>query len=322
MQEAALPGSFLLFMHDHSHNHHHHTYKSSEKRHLLLALLVNGLVMLLEFAGGLHTHSLALLSDAGHMLTHIFALGMSYFAIVLASRRFDDRRSFGYFRAEVLATFINALFLFCVTGLIVYHAIALLITPVPVREKEMVGIACIGLITNIVSVFLLKSDSEKDMNIRSAFMHVISDTASSVLIIAGGIVIYYKKLYFIDPLLSLLISVLILVWAWRLFKESANILLEATPKHIDIHAVKETLLSQVPEIKEIHDIHIWVITGNLYAATLHVRVANIPMAEGNSIMGKIRALLHENFSINHATIQLETDSDEKCLHQAGIHHSV
>src|SRR3989339_618323 len=241
MQEAALPGSFLLFMHDHSHNHHHHTYKSSEKRHLLLALLVNGLVMLLEFAGGLHTHSLALLSDAGHMLTHIFALGMSYFAIVLASRRFDDRRSFGYFRAEVLATFINALFLFCVTGLIVYHAIALLITP---------------------------------------------------------------------------------VWAWRLFKESANILLEATPKHIDIHAVKETLLSQVPEIKEIHDIHIWVITGNLYAATLHVRVANIPMAEGNSIMGKIRALLHENFSINHATIQLETDSDEKCLHQAGIHHSV
>jgi cobalt-zinc-cadmium efflux system protein len=296
---------------------HTHHYKSSAKRRLLIALLVNLLVMLLEFIGGIFTHSLALLSDAGHMFTHIFALGTSYFAIVLASRKANDRKTFGYFRAEILATFVNSIFLFAVVLLVVYQAVKLIFNPVEIREKEMVAVAVIGLLTNLVSVFLLKTDSKKDINIRAAFIHVISDTASSMLVILGGIAIYFKKIYFLDPVLGFIISIFIFVWAWRLFRESVHILLEGTPRGIDIRNVRESLIQEIAEIRDIHDIHIWEITGHLYTATLHIQVDNITINEGGLIIKKIRNLLEDRYAISHCNVQLET-LEGACAHENGI----
>jgi len=303
--------------HSHGPGGHTHAYKSSEKKHLLIAVSVNGAVMVLEFVGGILSGSLALLSDAGHMFTHIFALSTSFFAIKLASRSFNDRKSFGYFRAEILATFVNSLFLFFVVIWIGYEAVLRILHPAPIKVGEMVGIALIGLVTNLVSFFILKEDSARDINIRAAFLHVLSDTFSSVFIILGGILIYFKGWTLIDPVLSVLISVLILIWAWRLFKESVNILLESTPKDVKVQEVRAALLENIPEIRDVHDIHIWVITGHLYTATLHAFLKDMSVRESAPVVARIQAVLEERFHITHATVQIET-LEEDCTHREGI----
>ncbi len=306
--------------HDHSnhdHSHHGSIYKASEKKHLVTAIIVNGIVMFLEFAGGIISGSLALLSDAGHMFTHIFALSTSLVAILLASRGFNDRKSFGYFRAEILATFVNSLFLFFAVIWIAYEAVSRIMHPSTIRVAEMIGIALIGLVANMVSFFILKKDSEKDINIRSAFLHVLSDTLSSVFIIIGGILIYFKGWILIDPVLSLGISVLILLWAWRLLRESVNILLEATPKDVHVRNVRKKLLAEVKGLKDLHDVHIWVITGHLYAATLHVFLENMTIKESGAVIARIREILEHDFNITHATIQVDAE-EENCTHREGI----
>jgi cobalt-zinc-cadmium efflux system protein len=303
--------------HAHGPQGHHHDYKASEKKHLRIALAVNSAVMLLEFIGGVVTGSLALLSDAGHMFTHIFALATSLIAILLASRIFTDRRSFGYYRAEILATFVNSLFLFFVVIGIAYEAILHLLHPAPIRVKEMIGIAVIGLAANLISFFILRKDSERDINIRAAFLHVLSDTLSSVFIILGGIAMYFKGWAFIDPLLGLGISLLILIWAWRLFRDSVDILLEAAPKEIDIDVLKKTLRNEIPQIRELHDIHLWVITSHLFTATLHVFLEDMTIRESEAVVARIQDVLRNKFSISHATIQIET-LEEACRHREGI----
>jgi cobalt-zinc-cadmium efflux system protein len=296
---------------------HHHDYKVSERKHLIIAIAVNSAVMVLEFAGGILSGSLALLSDAGHMFTHIFALSTSFFAITLAARSFNDRKSFGYYRAEILATFVNSLFLFFVVVWIGYEAVMRILHPAPIKIGEMVGIALIGLATNLVSFFILREDSARDINIRSAFLHVLSDTFSSVFIILGGILIYFKGWYLIDPLLSVAISLLILIWAWRLFRDSVNILLESTPKEVDVQKVREALLKEIPEIRDVHDIHIWVITGHLYTATLHAFLKDMSVKESAAVVSRVQQVLSSRFRITHATVQAET-LEEDCLHREGI----
>ena len=303
--------------HEHPHHHGDHDYKAPARKHLRIAIAINAAVMVLEFAGGILSGSLALLSDAGHMFTHIFALSTSLIAILLASRSFNDRKSFGYFRAEILATFVNSLFLFFAVAWIAYEAILRILHPVPINVKEMVGIALVGLATNLASFFLLRGDSARDINIRSAFLHVLSDTFSSVFIILGGVLIYLKGWLLVDPVLSIGISLLILIWAVRLFRESANILLEATPRDVDVRNVKETLLRDVPGIRDVHDIHIWVITGHLYTATLHAFLEDMTIKESACVVARIQEVLKEKFSITHTTIQIETLEGD-CSHREGI----
>lgn len=303
--------------HHHPHHHGDHDYKASERKHLLIAIAVNAAVMVLEFAGGILSGSLALLSDAGHMFTHIFALSTSLIAILLASRSFNDRKSFGYFRAEILATFVNSLFLFFAVAWIAYEAFMRILHPVPINVKEMIVIAAVGLATNLASFFLLRGDSARDINIRSAFLHVLSDTFSSAFIILGGVLIYFKGWLLVDPVLSIGISLLILIWAVKLFRESANILLEAAPKDVDVRNVKETLLRDVPGIRDVHDIHIWVITGHLYAATLHAFLEDMSIKESACVVARIQEVLRGKFSITHATIQIEALEGD-CSHREGI----
>jgi len=297
--------------HDHSHNH---DYKSSERKHLAIAFGVNFAVMLLEAVGGYLSGSLALMSDAGHMFTHIFALATSYFAIVLASRNFTNARSFGFFRAEILATFVNAIFLFGVVALIAFEAVRHFLHPAPINLREMIGIAFIGLVTNLASFFLLRNDATRDINIRSAFLHVLTDTFSSAIIILGGFVIYWKQWVWLDPLL---ISVFILRWAWGLFRESVNILLESAPKDVNVAELRDTLLTTIPEIKEVHDVHVWVITSHLYAATIHVDVEDMPISRSEEVAARIRALLHGRWRISHTSLQFETVGCD-CGHTDGI----
>ena len=299
------------------HCSHSHDIRDMKKSRLGWAISLNAVVMLAEVAGGLYTNSLALLSDAGHMLTHVFALGMSYFAISLAGRPADHEKTFGYFRAEVLAAFVNGLFLIIVTGFIVYEAVVLIISPEPLKSKEMFVVAVVGLLVNMVSIFLLSSSTKGDINIRSAFIHVIGDAASSVLVVAGAVIIYFTGNYIVDPILSILISILILIWGGNLLRESAQILLESSPKDVSTEEVKEVLKQRVPEIIEVHDVHVWVLTSSLYLATIHVVIKDMLTSQSKRILKKIQEVLHEKFHIEHANVQFEVLEDD-CQHKEGV----
>lgn len=300
-----------------AHTHHHgkhdshtHDYKTTARKSLVIALAVNGVVMIAEAVGGYITGSLSLLSDAGHMLTHIFALATSLFAIILASRPVSDRKTYGWFRAEVLASFVNSLFLIVATVVIVKEAASRAFNPIDIATGQMIAIACVGLVTNLISFFLLKNETANDMNIRSAFLHVLSDTFSSAAIIAGGIIIHFTGFTLIDPLLSVIIAALILIWAWKLIRESTDILLESTPHSVNTELVKKMILDKFPTVKDVHDLHCWVITGNMYAATFHLYMDDCSLSATSTLINDIRHLLHHEFEIQHTTIQVELAGNE------------
>ena len=280
-------------------------YRSVEQRKLKLTMAITGSVMVVEVVGGILTRSLALLSDAGHMFTHFFALGVSFAAIRIACTAPCHHRTFGFYRAEVLAALFNSLFLFAVTAYILYAGINRLVHPEPVLGLQMLAVAVIGLIVNIASVLILRGSARDDLNIKGAFLHVMADTVSSVVIIVGAIVIHFSGWNVIDPLLAIGISVVIAVWAWGLLKDSINILLEVAPRGITADDVNAELRKAIPEIREIHDMHIWVITSNMYSLTAHIALDPAAAAEGRSILERINRLLDEKFDIEHTTIQFD-----------------
>lgn len=287
----------------HSHDHAH---RIVGRKRLGAAIILTVMVMIVEVVGGLLANSLALLSDAGHMLTHVFALGMSFFAIILAARPATKEKTYGYFRAEVLAAFVNGIALFFITAYILYEAVLRIITPEPVKETEMFLVALLGLIANGVSVILLGGVGQKDINIKSAFLHVIGDTASSVAVVIGAVVMAYTGNSIVDPILSLLISVLIVIWAFGLLHESGNILLEATPKHINIDEVAGSIKEKIEGVKEVHDVHLWVLTSHMYAMTAHILVDDIKISKSEKILNQINQLVEQEFNISHTNIQFES----------------
>ena len=280
-------------------------YRSVEQRKLKLTMAITGSVMVVEVVGGILTRSLALLSDAGHMFTHFFALGVSFAAIRIACTAPCHHRTFGFYRAEVLAAHFNSLFLFAVTAYILYAGISRLAHPEPVLGLQMLAVAVIGLIVNIASVLILRGSARDDLNIKGAFLHVMADTVSSVVIIVGAIVIHFSGWNVIDPLLAIGISVVIAVWAWGLLKDSINILLEVAPRGITADDVNAELRKAIPEIREIHDMHIWVITSNMYSLTAHIALDPAAAGKAKEILERINRLLDEKFDIEHTTIQFD-----------------
>ncbi len=272
---------------------------------LRVVIIITAIVMVVEVVGGFLTNSLALLSDAGHMITHLFALGMSFFAIVLAARPVTKEKTYGFYRAEVVVAFVNGIVLLFIAALIFYKAIFRVISPQPVAELEMLLVAILGLAANGVGIFLLSGLGRGDINVRSAFLHLIGDTASSAAVVLGGLVIYYTGNFLVDPLISILICILILVWAGRLLAESINILLEATPKDVDIDEMADFIKRRVPGVKVVHDVHVWVITSHMYAMTAHVIVDDIPVSKSREILEEINRLVDEKFNISHTNIQFE-----------------
>lgn len=287
--------------HSHGSSYQH---RVSERGKLTICLILTGSMMVAEFIGGFLTNSLALLSDAGHMLTHSFALAVSFFAIVFATKSVSKRKTFGFYRIEILAALLNGIVLILIAGYIISESFKRFVSPEPIATFEMLVVAVIGLIVNIASVFILSKSSKESINVKSAFLHMVGDTVSSVAVIIGGIVMYYTDWYVLDAMIGIGIGGVILIWAGGLLRDSINILLEATPKYIDIEKVI-TSIKNVEGVRAVHDVHIWEITSKMYAMTAHVAVADISVNKSLEILKNINSMLDNDFDIGHTNIQFE-----------------
>jgi len=284
----------------------------ADRRKFYWAMGLTGLVMLLEIAGGLFTNSLALLSDAGHMLTHLLALGISFLAMTFSNKPPTLEKSFGFYRLEILAALLNGFVLFLVTLWILYEAYARFFAPEAVATTEMMLIAVVGLITNVVTALFLAQTERKDINTKSAILHLAGDTFASVGVVVGAGVIMYTDWLWVDPLLGVGISVLILYWAVQLIWEAIDILLEATPKEIDPAQVMAAV-KVLDEVHDMHDVHVWTLTSGMYALSAHVVTLNMPLKETAPLLRKINFLLCQQFKIGHAAIQFETEESADLL---------
>jgi len=282
-----------------------HEYRSVAKNKLVLSMVITAAVMVVEVIGSILTGSLALGSDAGHMFTHLFALAISFVAIVIASKEPCHHRTYGFYRAEILAALFNSIFLFGVSAYIFYQGIDRLLNPQPVLGFEMLIVAVLGLAANGLSILILRGSVRSDLNIRGALLHMFADTASSVVIIIGAVIVSFTNWYIIDPLLGIGISVLIFVWAWSLLRDSVNVLLETAPKGMDIDTVSSKLKEKIPEITQITDMHIWEITSGMYSLTAHMEADLTNYENTNQIIDKINKILDEEYGIEHTTIQIE-----------------
>lgn len=282
-----------------------HEYKTVAKNRLVFSMIITASVMVIEIVGGILTGSLALASDAGHMFTHLFALGISYAAIVIACKAPCHHRTYGFYRAEILAALFNSIFLFGVTALIFYQGIERLLNPQPILGFEMLLVALSGLFANGASILILRSSVKSDLNVKGAFLHMFADTVSSVAIIIGAIVVSLTNWYIIDPLLGIGISILIFVWAYNLLRDAINVLLETAPKGINSEIITVELKKNIPEIHHITDLHIWEITSGMYSLTAHIEIKSDNYEDAKTILKKINKLLDSMYGIEHTTIQLE-----------------
>ncbi len=289
--------------------HKHHHAETSGVRGLTAALVITIVLMAAEIAGGFISNSLALLGDAGHMFTDVFSLGLSLFAIRMARRPPDSTRTYGYHRMEVMAALTNGVLLILISIAIFYEAYHRFASPPHIQGPVMLIIATIGLAGNLVSILLLKGIHTNNLNIRSAFLHIVGDTLSSVGVIAGGILIILKHWYFVDPIISILIGGIIIRGAAGIVLESSSILLEFVPGTIDTGTVNHALAG-IPGVKNVHDLHIWAITSGLYSMSAHIMIDDATISEGALIIQQAESIMKEQFNISHTTIQLECDNCE------------
>ncbi|MCS6926302.1 MAG: cation diffusion facilitator family transporter [Candidatus Binatia bacterium] len=278
------------------------THRHHERTLLKLALGVTGGYCVVEFIGGLLTNSLALLSDAGHMLSDVTAMALSLFAAYVATLPVTSQKTFGYYRAEILAAFLNGLALWLVAGVIFREAYYRFFAPPPVQGRGMVLIAGAGLVVNLFTVWLLRDAHHSSLNIRGVFLHVMSDALGSVGAILAGLLILWTEWYWVDPATSILIGVLILGSSFGLVRESVDILMQATPRHLNLSDVQRTL-EQVPGVAQVHDLHIWTLTSGLFTLTAHVVVQN--GYDHHTLLDALEHTIQERFGIEHTTIQLE-----------------
>lgn len=297
--------------HDHSHGHSHGvTHRPEERRRLRIAVAITATTMVVEIVGGLWTGSLALISDAGHMFTHAFALGLSLIAIAVAARPTTPERSFGLYRVEVLAALFNAITLAAITFFIAREAWERLMSPQPILAGQMLVVAIFGLLVNVVTAFVLSGAGHDDLNFRSAFLHMVGDTMSSVAIVGGALVIRWTGWVWIDPVLSVLICVVILIWAWGLTRDSVRILLEEAPRDVKTAKVIAGVRGAFEEVADIDDVHVWTITSGMHAMTAYVELAReLPLAEQSELAHRLRHFVADEFSIAHAVFQFEPRGD-------------
>ncbi len=298
------------YEHDHGHGRHTHglSITAGGKRDLLVALAITVLMMLAEIIGGLLSNSLALLSDAGHMFTDNLALLLSFFALKFAAMPATERKTFGFYRLEILAAFVNGIVLVLISCYIMYQAYLRIVNPQPVAGKLMLVIAAIGLAANLVGAVVLNKHSATSLNIRGAYLHILGDAFSSVGVVIGGVIILYTGWYYVDPILSMLISLVIIYGAWALVKESVNILLESVPAHINIDRVAVEM-QKIEGVREAYHIHIWTITSGVYAMSAHVIIDDQMVSRNRHLLDRISAVAAEKFKVMHVTIQIEC---EKC----------
>lgn len=287
---------------------HSHNFRSFERKRLLIAIVLTVVMMVAEIAGGIISGSLSLLSDAGHMFTHFFALLISYLAIVYACRPHEKEQSFGFYRAEIIAAFINGITLIIISGFIIWEAYKRIIKPQPVEEMEMLVIALAGLVVNILTALILWKASRESINIRSAFIHMIGDAGSSIGVVIGAIIIFFTDFYLIDAIFSIVIAVVILVWAYSLIRDSFRILMEFTPRNIDLNLLKKGLIMHDEKIKDIQDLHVWEITSGMYCMTARIIIEDMNISQTERLLSDISEFLGKKYNIYHPVIQFETGS--------------
>lgn len=269
------------------------------------AIFLTAATLIAELAGGLWTNSLALLSDAAHVFLDLFALFLSLAAIKLSSYPVSNTRTFGWHRTEVFASFVNGSTVFLIAGIICYEAVGRINHPEVVKSLPMLLIAAVGLAMNLFAAGALHSHSHDDLNVHSAFLHVIGDAAASVGVIVGGIVMYFTNWYLLDALISIGIGFVIFWGSWRVIRESLQILLEGVPRGLDIEEVAAAI-REVEGVEEVHHLNIWTICSHINALSGHVVVPASFRGEHASMLRKIEERLFERFHISHTTLQLES----------------
>ncbi|HEX5124509.1 MAG TPA: cation diffusion facilitator family transporter [Rhodanobacteraceae bacterium] len=297
----------MIHSHDHAHHAHEHDHDHGtpvgRENRLLFAFALTVLMLIAEAIGGVISHSLALLADAGHMLVDAGALMFAWLGAHYARRPADARRSFGYARLEVLVGYSNSLLQFLLVIWIASEALFRFASPEPILSGTMLVVALAGLVVNSIVLGAL-SHSHGDLNTASARLHVLGDLLGSAGAVVAALVVRYFDWLWADPLVSILVSLLILGSAWRLLRRSAHILLEGTPEGMDADIVGDTIQREASGVRDVHHVHIWQLAGGSHVATLHARAL-----EGHApdaVILSIRTVLRERFSVDHATVQLET----------------
>ena len=276
----------------------------SISRRLIFAIVLTSVTLIAEVAGGIWTNSLALLSDAAHVFLDLFALVLSLAAIKLASIPASERHTFGFHRSEVFASFINGLTVFLMALGILYEAWQRFTAPEAVKSLPMLVIAVIGLVMNLLAAKALHSHSHDDLNVKSAFLHVIGDAAASVGVIAGGVIMYYTGWYQLDALISAAIGLLILAGAGRVLRDSTHILMEGTPRGLELNEVADSIRN-IEGVQDLHHLNIWTVCSHILSLSVHVDIDTGNEVQRGTILHAIEHLLADRFHITHTTIQME-----------------
>lgn len=296
---------------DHSHVHgHDHTHGGGiSDRRMGLAVLLTALFVLGEAFAGWWGHSVALLSDAGHNLADALALGFSWYALRVASRPSTASRTFGYHRVGILAALVNAVSLVVIALLVAYEAVTRLLHPQPVHGGIMIGVAAAAVVVNVIIAVWLHHGSAHDLNVRSAYLHMIGDAASACAVIVAGILVIVSHSPLADPVVSFVITALILYSSWGILTESVNVLLEASPAGMDMAAV-ERAIREVTGVLDVHDLHVWTVGPGVVACSCHIVVAEQAISAGQQVLRAVVAELDRRFNVNHTTVQVEVEGCE------------
>jgi cobalt-zinc-cadmium efflux system protein len=286
----------------HSHGHHHPHHATGKV--LRWSLIATFLFVFVEVAAGIKAHSLALLSDAGHNFTDAGALLLASIGFYLQHKPADDVKTYGYHRAGVLSAFVNALTLIGLSGWIFYESVLRLRNPEPVQETIMIVIAGLGLVLNVGIMLALRGASKNDLNVRSAFVHMLGDAVGSVAIILGAIAIRYTGWMWLDPALSIVLGLLVVWSAWDITRESLNILLEGLPRGIHLRDVAGAMRS-LEGVLDVHVLHIWSLGSSTHALSCHVLIEDVPPSASDCILRRLNQMLNDRFHISHTTVQFE-----------------
>lgn len=296
--------------HHHEHAHgggHGHSHVPTEikfERPLWIAFGLTLLFLLVEVAGGLLTNSLALLSDAAHMMTDVLALGISLFAVRMARRPADAKRTYGYARMEAIGALVNGGLLFMVAGYILWEAANRFVDPQRVAITGMLVVAVLGLVINIISMKLLQAGAGESLNMKGAYLEVWSDMVGSVGVIAGGLLIHFTGWTVVDPIIAVLIGLWVLPRTWTLLREAGHVLMQGVPSGLDIDEIRDAMHAQ-PDVAAVHDLHVWALGSKEPILTAHV-LLSVEAGDAEAVRVAMARMLHEHFGVDHATLQVET----------------
>ena len=299
--------------HSHTHSHLREAAKQTTTR-LSWSLFLTLAFVVVEAAAGVFSNSLALLTDAAHNLTDVIALGLSWFAIRITAQPANARKTYGYHRAGILVALVNSTTLVLISIGIFYEAYKRFISPPEVQSGILIGVGLVAVVVNLVTAMLVHRGSENDLNLRSAFVHLMGDVISTVGAVIAGILIFFTGANWLDPLVSVLIGFLILYNAWGILQETVEILLESTPRDVDLKKMVSDI-TEVDGVLGVHDLHVWSLTRNLRTMSAHILTEDISISAGTRIQSTINELVYHRYNISHATLQLEcVDCDPDALY--------